>query len=168
MAIRHWMSLAPYALGRSSRTRFISRGIVNAKGILRYSSRAALIAAAGLVLIYVCYISMGAHTLEHSASNGMQIMSAYVETVSWCIWPRVVGGNYYAGVSGHGDWFDDRNRALFSSGYRDPLWPAGNVITGAFCDDCRTGAGFADDAGGSGAECDLSGGAGGGGVGNCQ
>lgn len=57
------------------------RGIVHAKGILRYSSRAALIAAAGLVLIYVCYISMGAHTLEHSASNGMQIMSAYVETV---------------------------------------------------------------------------------------
>ncbi len=57
------------------------RGIVHANGILRYSSRAALIAAAGMVLIYVCYISMGAHTQEHSASNGMQIMSAYVETV---------------------------------------------------------------------------------------
>lgn len=57
------------------------RGVISAKGILRYSALAALIAAAGLTLIYVCYISMGAHTSEHAATNGMQIMSAYVQTV---------------------------------------------------------------------------------------
>lgn len=57
------------------------RGITDDKGILRYSTRAALVAAAGLVLIYVCYISMGAHTKEHTLTNGMKIMSAYVETV---------------------------------------------------------------------------------------
>lgn len=57
------------------------RGIKSEKGILRYSTRAALIAATGLALIYVCYISMGAHTHEKTANNGMQIMSAYVQTV---------------------------------------------------------------------------------------
>lgn len=57
------------------------RGVVSGKGILRYSAIAAFIAATGLALIYVCYISMGAHTSEHAATNGMQIMSAYIQTV---------------------------------------------------------------------------------------
>lgn len=57
------------------------RGITHSKGILQYSASSAFIAASGLTLIYICYISMGAHTPEISATNGMQIMSAYVESV---------------------------------------------------------------------------------------
>ncbi|HAU4328569.1 TPA: branched-chain amino acid transport system II carrier protein [Citrobacter freundii] len=57
------------------------RGVTHTKGIFRYSASSAFIAATGLTLIYICYISMGAHTPEIGATNGMQIMSAYVETV---------------------------------------------------------------------------------------
>ncbi len=57
------------------------RGIESEKSIVGYSTKAALISGTGLALIYVCYISMGAHTPEQTASNGMQIMSTYVQTV---------------------------------------------------------------------------------------
>lgn len=57
------------------------RGIEQNHSILRYSAIAAIIAAAGLTLIYICYISMGAHTPSDNASNGLQIMSLYVDTV---------------------------------------------------------------------------------------
>ncbi|MCJ8646226.1 branched-chain amino acid transport system II carrier protein [Escherichia coli] len=57
------------------------RGVVSGKGILRYSALAALIAAFGLSIIYICFISMGSHSNYHAATNGMQIMSDYVQTV---------------------------------------------------------------------------------------
>ena len=57
------------------------RSVTQTKDIFRYSASSAFIAATGLTLIYICYISMGAHTPETGATNGMQIMSAYVEIV---------------------------------------------------------------------------------------
>lgn len=57
------------------------RGITHARGIFTHSAAAAFIAAAGLALIYICYLSMGSHSPALGATNGMQIMSVYVEAV---------------------------------------------------------------------------------------
>lgn len=57
------------------------RGIAGNRSIFRYSTIAAVIAAAGLTLIYICYLSMGAHSPLVGATNGLQIMAAYVNTV---------------------------------------------------------------------------------------
>lgn len=57
------------------------RGIHHPRGIFTHSTAAAFIAAAGLAVIYICYLSMGSHSPVRGATNGMQVMSAYVETV---------------------------------------------------------------------------------------
>lgn len=57
------------------------RGIKQGDGILKYSTIAAVIAAIGLSVIYICYLSMGAHSSVHGATNGLQIISGYVDTV---------------------------------------------------------------------------------------
>lgn len=57
------------------------RGVNHPRGIFTHSTAAAFIAAAGLAVIYICYLSMGSHSPVQGAMNGMQVMSAYVETV---------------------------------------------------------------------------------------
>ncbi|MFG4139295.1 branched-chain amino acid transport system II carrier protein [Klebsiella pneumoniae] len=57
------------------------RGIHHPRGIFTHSVAAAFIAAAGLAAIYICYLSMGAYSPARGATNGMQVMSNYVETV---------------------------------------------------------------------------------------
>lgn len=57
------------------------RGVNHPRGIFTHSTAAAFIAAAGLTVIYICYLSMGSHSPVQGAMNGMQVMSAYVETV---------------------------------------------------------------------------------------
>lgn len=57
------------------------RGITHARGIFTHSAAAAFIAAAGLAVIYICYLSMGSHSPVQGATNGMQVMSVYVEAV---------------------------------------------------------------------------------------
>ena len=57
------------------------RGVNHPRGIFTHSIAAAFIAAAGLAVIYICYLSMGSHSPVQGAMNGMQVMSAYVETV---------------------------------------------------------------------------------------
>ncbi|EAN8471689.1 branched-chain amino acid transport system II carrier protein [Salmonella enterica] len=57
------------------------RGIHSPRGIFTHSAAAAFIAAAGLVVIYICYLSMGSHSPVPGATNGMQVISAYVERV---------------------------------------------------------------------------------------
>lgn len=57
------------------------RGIANKAAIFRYSTTAAIIAAVGLILIYVCYLSMGAHSPALNATNGLQIISTFVENI---------------------------------------------------------------------------------------
>ena len=57
------------------------RGIAHKAGIFKYSTTAAVIAAVGLILIYVCYLSMGAHSPVLHATNGLQIISIFVETL---------------------------------------------------------------------------------------
>lgn len=56
------------------------RGVTSARNIFTHSA-AAFIAAAGLVVIYICYLSMGSHSPLQNATGGMQIMSVYVESV---------------------------------------------------------------------------------------
>ncbi|HGM5603514.1 branched-chain amino acid transport system II carrier protein [Serratia ureilytica] len=56
-------------------------GITSARCIFTHSAAAAFIAAAGLAVIYICYLSMGSHSPLQDATDGMQIMSAYVESV---------------------------------------------------------------------------------------
>jgi LIVCS family branched-chain amino acid:cation transporter len=56
-------------------------GVNHPRGIFTHSTAAAFIAAAGLAVIYICYLSMGSHSPVQGAMNGMQVMSAYVETV---------------------------------------------------------------------------------------
>ncbi|HHT0104148.1 TPA: branched-chain amino acid transport system II carrier protein [Raoultella planticola] len=57
------------------------RGVNHPRGIFTHSTAAAFIAAAGLAVIYICYLSMGSHSPVQGAMNCMQVMSAYVETV---------------------------------------------------------------------------------------
>ncbi|HHT0191066.1 TPA: branched-chain amino acid transport system II carrier protein [Raoultella planticola] len=57
------------------------RGVNHPRCIFTHSTAAAFIAAAGLAVIYICYLSMGSHSPVQGAMNGMQVMSAYVETV---------------------------------------------------------------------------------------
>jgi len=57
------------------------RGVKDQRGILKYSAAAAGIAAAGLILIYISYLSMGAHSPVAAATNGLEIISHYVATV---------------------------------------------------------------------------------------
>lgn len=57
------------------------RGIHHPRSILTYSAASAFIAAAGLAVIYICYMSMGSHSPVKEATDGMQVMTAYVETV---------------------------------------------------------------------------------------
>ncbi len=56
-------------------------GVTHNKYIFKYSTVAAHIVAAWLTLIYICYLSMGAHSPAHGAENGLKMISIYVETV---------------------------------------------------------------------------------------
>ncbi len=107
-------------------------------GIFTHSTAAAFIAAAGLAVIYICYLSMGSHSPVQGAMNGMQVMSAYVETVLAfmvrCCWRRSLPR-----LSGHGYWSDDRNGALFQPDDRRVLWAAGDAIPDGVSSTCRAG-----------------------------